>query len=376
MFGGKQKFVALGLRDTPENRVIAEKKALQANLDISNNEFDFTLEKYKPVRHLAVVQEPIVIKPQYKLGELWALYVDYKRPNVSPSTVKNGYSSVTAHISRLPTTDLSDAIKIRNYLVSNQDITPDATRRLIMQFNACCEWALKSKLIDSNPFAGMNEEVKLPKSQRRTEEDLEDINPFTADERDAIIAAFESNKYCSKFASKNKKHSNYAPYIKFMFFTGCRPSEAIALQWKHIEFKPTTTTILFEQAVVQGENGLTLKKGLKTQKYRRINVSNRVTELLTKIKPSDAKSDDLVFPSPVTRAWIDVSNFSQRVWKPLLIAMGMEYRKPYNTRHTFITLAIQDGARIHDIKRVCGTSSEVIERHYLGNTRDFQMPET
>jgi integrase len=37
-----------------------------------------------------------------------------------------------------------------------------------------------------------------------------------------IIGAIVSDRYY------------YTPYVKFLFFTGCRPSEAIALKWKHI----------------------------------------------------------------------------------------------------------------------------------------------
>jgi integrase len=50
--------------------------------------------------------------------------------------------------------------------------------------------------------------------------------------------------------------------IKFLFFTGCRPSEALGLPWKNIG----QSTILFGRAVVYDEKGLVLKKGLKTQK--------------------------------------------------------------------------------------------------------------
>ncbi len=63
-------------------------------------------------------------------------------------------------------------------------------------------------------------DFRVPKGQC---EDT-DIDPFTLEERDKIIETF-----------KNERHYKYyAPFIEFLFMTGCRPSEGIALQWKHI----------------------------------------------------------------------------------------------------------------------------------------------
>jgi integrase len=108
----------------------------------------------------------------------------------------------------------------------------------------------------------MAADVKVKKSG--TEE--EEINPFTREERDRIVAAFKANRY----------YSYYAPLMEFLFFTGCRPSEAIALQWKHIGSK----VITFKQAVVYDGRKLVPKEGLKTQKLRRFPVNAQLTELL------------------------------------------------------------------------------------------------
>jgi integrase len=69
----------------------------------------------------------------------------------------------------------------------------------------------------------MAKDIQLPKSENADY----DINPFTREERDVIIRRFEESNH----------YSYYAPLVKLLFFTGCRPSEAIALQWKHISDK-------------------------------------------------------------------------------------------------------------------------------------------
>jgi integrase len=42
------------------------------------------------------------------------------------------------------------------------------------------------------------------------------------------------------------------------------------------------------------------------------------------------------------------------------------YLVPYSTRHTFITLQAQNGIDIPLLAAICGNSTEVIYRHYLG----------
>jgi integrase len=68
-------------------------------------------------------------------------------------------------------------------------LTPEAAKRCLTQLSACCKWAVKSRLMDENPFKDMAAEIKLPKGKK----DDTDINPISAQERDAIVQAVESN---------------------------------------------------------------------------------------------------------------------------------------------------------------------------------------
>lgn len=98
-----------------------------------------------------------------------------------------------------------------------------------------------------------------------------------------MIEAFRSDRY----------YKFYAPLVEFLFATGARPSEAIALQWKHIT--SDLKFISFEQAVTVSEKGLSVKQGLKTQEKRKFSCNAKVQETLRSIKPEDAKPDDLLF---------------------------------------------------------------------------------
>jgi integrase len=48
LFGGKQKYLSLGLPDSVLNRRVAESKAKMIESDIAMERFDPTLKKYQP----------------------------------------------------------------------------------------------------------------------------------------------------------------------------------------------------------------------------------------------------------------------------------------------------------------------------------------
>ena len=175
------------------------------------------LQRYEPQSALTTIT-PItpIKKPKPELDQLWDRYSEFKKPQVSPSTYAKDFAKHRNHIAKLPTRSLDEASTIRDYLLAN--LTPDAAKRCLTQLKACCNWAMEEGLIDANPFAAMK--IQAPKGT--TEE--QDINPFSKEERDLIIRTFASDRY----------YSHYTNYVRFLFFTGCRPSEAVGLKWKHI----------------------------------------------------------------------------------------------------------------------------------------------
>ncbi len=171
------------------------------------------------------------------------------------------YGHFTKYLHKLPTHDLDRANEIRDYALKNFPI--ESCKRFIVRINACCNWTTKSGLICENPFAGMACEIKPPKSHKSIEG--KKIYPFTLEERNAIISAIAGNTFCNKHSGF--KQSHYRAYVEFMFLTGCRPSEAIALQWKHIS--SNFRFISFEQVMIETSRGNSVRKGLKTQERRR-----------------------------------------------------------------------------------------------------------
>ena len=342
-FGCKRHYISLGLADTLINRRFAELKAAEIEQDILKEKFDTTLEKYKSAseREKNNLSSEETNQSLPNLDELWKKYSEFKKPQVSPSTFAKDFKRHGNHISNLPTRSLDRASVIRDWLLKHKSV--DTAKRCLTQIKACCKWSVKEKLLEANPFDQMT--ITLPKGT----DEYADINPFSREERDLIIQTFAGDRY----------YSFYTPYVQFLFLTGCRPSEAIALQWKHINLK----AVQFRQSVVISEEGLVCKQGLKTQKKRDFPINSQLQAILAQIKPNSVQLDSFIFSSPKGK-YLDHSNFSSRAWKSILAKANIPYRKSYQTRHTFITMCVEAHYNSTVIGRWTGTSAKMIDKHY------------
>lgn len=355
--GGKRHYISLGINSTPLNRKLAKDKAFEIERDIEYGEFDTTYQKYKVGTALTTVDpvSKLSSSPKLQLSGLWKQYVDARKTGKSPATIRM-YGWVANHLERCPHKNPSDYQAIFDWMTAN--VPDNSTKRLLMHLSACCNWAKRSKLIGDNPFDSMAAEIKL----KKVSNDEIDIQPFTRGERDRIIAAFENNRY----------YKYYAPLIKFLFFTGCRPSEALALPWKNIG----EAVIMFNRSVVYDGNGLVMKDGLKTQKSRKFPINVQLQELIKDIAKEKTRPDDLVFPSPRNSGFISWGNFTTRAWKRVMNSLeDIDYRNPYQTRHTFCSLCREADISSLQIAKWVGNSPAIIDRVYAKPTDHIQVPE-
>lgn len=329
-----QTYLYLSLVDTPLNRQIAEMKAQQIQLDISMGNFDRTLDKYR-----------LNISPATAaLEDIWNLYKAARSKELAHSTIVKDLKIAGNHIKSLPTQRLDRARDIRDHLVKK--LSGEAARRCLMQLNACCKWAVDEGILDQNPF----ENLRSPKKKNNRT-----INPFSPDETAEILKGFE----------KSELYAYYLPFIKFLFATGCRPSEAIALQWQDVS--PDLKTITFSQSIVYGK-----RKPTKTYLIRKFPTNTTVQKILDSKKESDHQT--LVFPAP-RGGVIDTHNLLTRAWTPILTEQRINHRPLYNTRHTFITNCLEKGIPVVQVAEWVGNSPDVIWKHYAGLVSNIEVPE-
>lgn len=289
------------------------------------------------------------------LLQLWLKYTEFQAKQLSPSTIKRDYGKIAKRLCLLP--DLATAVAIRDWLL--QRYASETVRRMLQQFSACCDWAMRSGYIAGNPFHGLLGDFrKVGRGDRRA---------FTALERDAILEAFERNTFLHP--SSPVPHSYYTGFLKLLFFTGCRLEEARVLQWSHIA--PDLTSIRFQAAMPSDTN---LQGETKTHSLRDFPCNERLQALLRSL----SSRSGLVFPSPNGKA-ISTANLVKRGWGVVVKALVesrqvREYLPLKNTRHTFITLALEAGLDPKDVAYLVGNSPEVIYKHYAAVRRDLIVP--
>ena len=130
------------------------------------------------------------------------------------------------------------------------------------------------------------------------------------------------------------------------------------MRWQHVsdDFR----SIWIGESFSRGQ-----RKSTKTNRDRTFPCNTRLTEFLEAIKPANAQPDDLVFPAPKGGA-MDDQNFCKRVWRPMLKVAGVVYRRPYTTRHSFISHCLANGMAPVEVASITGHDVQTLYRHYAG----------
>ena len=150
-------------------------------------------------------------------------------------------------------------------------------------------------------------------------------------------------------------------YMQFAVLTGMRPGKEIDyLSWGDIHYR----TIKNQQYTT-----VTVKKG-KTTKYtgtREIVCKDEIANILNKFRKLQKHTgkNDLIFvlPNGDTTNEIGV-NFRKLLVEQKLKRGAHGERTLYSLRHTYITWQLEEGIDMQVIATQCGTSKEMIERHY------------
>lgn len=353
-FGEKRHYLSTGLADTPINRKAAERTAKQIEMDIPSGNFDITLRKYKPQAVLPVAAPVANSEIIPTLKELWKEYTEYKAASVKETTGYY-YASFTRLFDQLGNLPLLDALKVKAGL--EKVTTIHQTKRALMQLNAACKWGKKHGLIDSNPYEGMANE--MPKYRYQLEPKP---NAFTEEERELVIEGFKNHQGTwNGRGYAGMGYAHYAAFVEFLFLTGCRPSEAIGLQWKHVA--KDCGTIHFTGSVTTSGNGRPIRvEGSKNNKKRQFPCSDRLRKLLLSMRLENPDPESLVFPSPKGKV-ITYNNFCNNAWNKIVDPIKPD-TTPYSCRDTFITQQILKRQQESVIAKWCDTSVEMIQKHY------------
>jgi integrase len=319
-YEGKRCQLSLGVRDDYAGRLLANAKKIEIEKDIFSGHYDPTLLKYKLRKFGTNASEITAV-------ELFQKYADYRvkdRELSHSSAVRlRAIASKLHHLLGNESAEkVTESVARDTITMMSETLTGRTVKTYLFELRACWEWAKgKYHVADPNPWSNCLDRVKVQPSKR--------VKPFTVAEIQAIITTFQS-------------HPQYKHYINFVIFlshTACRPGEAVGLRWKHLESDFSIAWI--EESISRGHQN---KKGTKTGKSRIVQLLPSVRSMLAdRYQKVNPQPEDLVFPAPRGGA-IDDHNFCNRAWKKILAKCHVEYRSPYNIRHTAISHALAQGA--------------------------------
>jgi integrase len=179
------------------------------------------------------------------------------------------------------------------------------------------ELAVANHAIDDN----------LVRYVRRRKQQLPFPDPFTRCEVEAVVTHMTQ-----------EFHGGVGNFVEFKFFTGLRPSEVAALRWSDVDL--VTQQVHVHGAIVQGHE----KATTKTNTARMVLLNSRAVAALMRQRSLTQLAGDFVFVDPrYGTPWLDERAFRRSYWTPTLSALGIRYRKPYNTRHSYATMMLMAG---------------------------------
>jgi integrase len=213
--------------------------------------------------------------------------------------------------------------------------------------------ALRDGEITADPLAGLE-----PASHQSPPPD-----PFSIEEAELILADL--------FKRYDPQIGNY---FEAKFFSGLRTSESLAVRWPSIDWR--LSQMMVSEAIVLGEH----KDNTKTNDVRLVQLNSRSVATLRRQKAHTFMMDQTgwVFRDPKTgERWVDDWSPREMYWRPTLTRLGIRYRSPQETRHTYATMMLMAGMTPAFCAKQLGHSVEMFLRTYSkwidGGRNDVEM---
>lgn len=352
---GQPYEMALGMPDTPLSRHLAQGKASEIQADIAYGRFDETLAKYRAQAETAAI-------PVQTSAQLFERFIEYRRQEgTSGQAIAARYRPMQSHLKRFDQRieDVGTARAFVELLRDRQ--SPRIANQSLAMLKSFGRWCSEQELSLDNPFANIKPLKNVQPVQSR--------RPFTRKEVAALLATLRADPayYC------------YYDFSYVMLSLGLRPSEAIGLRWRHVDFEGKRVTIC--ESLSRGEDGKTAgyarqRRTTKTVNARVLPLSDRLVTLLRGRRSAQSQPDDLVFTTK-TGVAIDDHNFRERIWKRVCAKAGIEYRPPYTSRHTLLSHGIEyEGWSLPQAAQIAGhTSTRMVAETYGHMINQPRLPE-
>jgi site-specific recombinase XerD len=214
--------------------------------------------------------------------------------------------------------------------MSKQGLASSSVRKRLAPLSSMFRTAMEQGLVRSNPCQG----VRLPKLQVQPhDEDHEDtdVKVFTLEQLDTVLRVAKKPLLWNLLAC-----------------TGLRISEALALEWRHLELNGSHPHVKVRRAIVRGETNI------PKSRYGRRDVALPFS-LVRQLRETERATDKLVFPSRADTPFS--SNNLRKVLQPALEEAGCAWAGFHTFRHTYASMQISRGTNIVALSRALGHHS-------------------
>jgi integrase len=228
-------------------------------------------------------------------------------------------------------------------------LSDSTVRNALTPLRACLATAVREGLLRSNP----SRDVDLPFRPTAEESEAEEVRAMSKDELTLLLELIPLR---------------WQSFFRLLAGTGVRVSEALALQWRHLDLDGSRPQVKVRRAIVRGRTEPPKSRHGK----REVPLEHSLVLALRKHRadsewPGD---DDLVFPAG-NGAVMSQGNLRRRVLKPAAEEAGVPWVGFHAFRHTCATLLFAEGRNAVQVQRWLGHHSPAftlaIYVHLLNN---------
>lgn len=288
--------------------------------------------------------------------EWWKLYAV---PNLASRTLQSYAKLWDRHVGpRLGSMRLSaitpEVVERYRAELEADGVGLPTVHRALVQLQGVLRCAVEWRRIGNNPVKA----VKKPKVRRYRE--VRPLPPLSV-ERLRIAAA-----------GRRRRHGpRDATLIAVLAYAGIRPQEAQALRWSDVRER----TLLIEKAA-DGQGGV---KSTKTGQTRTVRLLAPLAADLAewRARCDHGEDEDLLFPNRSGGVWNDGAwqSWHRDAWHPACAEAGIENARPYDLRHSFISLLIHEGRSVVEVARQAGHSPTMTLDVYAHVFDEFDLSE-
>ena len=222
--------------------------------------------------------------------------------------------------------DLRTSGRVSQNRKASPGLSPKTVRGIHMMLHTALEQAVKEGIISKNPTDG----CIPPKLQKK------EMN---------VIQPEQVGAYLQAAADRN-----VLPMFYLELTSGLRRGELLALLWDDLDIEKRTISV---NKSVAGRHGELKVSAPKTQhSIRKVVIPQQAVDLL--VQEHNLHPDNpYMFPSPVTGTMYHPDT-AGRLHKKLLKESGIENVRFHDLRHTFATIALQNGVDIKTLSHTLG----------------------